>query len=373
MFSVANLFNIHNFLLGNDLEWTGFRAWHLYVNYFDYGFIKRGFIGTLFHILNVPNIIGNEFIFVKASTFISAFAMISISTLYMHSNNLLEKNKLLLMLLLFSPATMHFFAWDGNLDNFILIIFLIAFLFTKNTWIQAFLIFIGLLSHETFAFFIPILFFFNLIQNDKNISLFLFDNLPNIISALIAIILILLFGDLSMNKNEYFLSMSHKIPLIFNLLQSQGSISSDMWWSGYNEISYSVGEYLSEALSIQKLLANYVYTFPATVVCIIYPIICSVYLKKNFLHKLGLFIALMFPFFMIFLANDYYRYTSFVIFLSIIFLIKGYTHDLINNIPKKYLLCLLSLCILGPYGSSTLNRPFFVFQALIAKLFADIF
>ena len=367
MFVIANNVNIYRFFIGGDFIWGSGRGWHLFVNYFDYGFIKRGLIGTFFDLANFSNLIGNEYILIKASTFISALIMIMLAMLFLQRNDLIKNNKLLVALLLFSPATIHYFAWDGNLDNYLLIIFMATFLYMRNIWLQAFFIFIGLLIHESFAFFIPVIYFLNLVKHNGDFIKFLYVTAPMTLSTIITIFLVLEFGETSMNMNDYFVSMSTKMPQIYNEIELRGALESDLWWSGYNEISYSVSTYRGEALPVQKLFLNAFYVFPATVICLIFPLLCSIYLRRGIVYKILLFAALTFPILMILLANDYYRYTSFVMFLSIVFLFKGYQENFINKVPDKYLICLLPICFLGPYGGSNLTMPFYILSQYFEK------
>jgi hypothetical protein len=367
MFLIANNVNIYRFLIGGDLILSGSRGWHLFVNYFDYGFIKRGLIGTFFYVTNLSNLIGHEYILIQASTFISASLIVFIVILFLHQNNLIKNNWALITLLLFSPATTHFFAWGGNLDNFLMIIYLVIFLYVKNIWLQAFFIFIGLLVHEAFAFFIPAILFLTLAKHNHSFLGFIHSIVPIIFSAIAAIFLVLVFGETNMSIDEYFLSMKEKMPNIYNEVKSRGALESDLWWSGYNEISYSVNDYRSESLPVQTLLLNAIYVFPATAICIIFSLLCCIFLRREIIYKVLLFLVLTFPILMIVLANDYYRYTSFVMFISIIFLFKGYKENLINKIPDRYLICLLPICLLGPYGGSDLTRPFFILSAYFEK------
>jgi len=367
MFVIANDLNIYRFFIGGDFIWGGSRGWHLFVNYFDYGFIKRGLIGTFFDLANFSNLIGNEYILIKASTFISALIMMLVAMLFLQRHDLIKNNKPLVGLLLFSPATIHYFAWDGNLDNYLLIIFMATFLFMRNIWLQAFFIFIGLLIHESFAFFIPVIYFLNLVKHNGDFIKFLYVTAPMTLSTIITISLLLGFGETSMNMNDYFVSMSIKMPQIYNEIELRGALESDLWWSGFNEISYSVSAYRGEALPVQKLFLNAFYVFPATVICLIFPLLCSIYLRRGIVYKILLFAALTFPILMILLANDYYRYTSFVMFLSIVFLFKGYQENFINKVPDKYLICLLPICFLGPYGGSSLTMPFFILSQYFEK------
>ncbi len=371
-FMVQNHVNIYRYINNNELILTS-RVWHLYVNYLDFGFIKRGVIGTLLNITGITNLIKNEFVLMLLLNYLAATTVLIITLNYLYKNKLFEGGKILLLIFLFSPGgIIHYYYWGGNLDNFLILIFTIILLSEKNIFLIGFMTILGIFCHESFAFFIPLIM---LVSYEKYVKSFSIEKCIIYISFLsimifIAIYIVMFYGSLyNYDKYLYFEIMSQKIPITYKNVISLGELEKNLWWSGYNEISYNLNRYYKEeGLKFIQLYDNKWNVIFGTALAIYLPLIAAFYFSKNkFIYNLISFIALIFPMFMAILANDYWRYTSFTMIVSILYIYHQLKENNINKVSNRSLLLILPFCLLGPYGGSDLYAPFHLTYVIFSK------
>ena len=84
--------------------------------------------------------------------------------------------------------------------------------------------------------------------------------------------------------------------------------------------------------------------------------------------KIIIFIFLVFPILISFVATDFYRWVGMSVNLSIFFAIM-YSKIKGDFIPKKMFILLLLFSVFAPLGAAGLERPFPVHQLIIEKFF----
>lgn len=367
---IQNYVTIFRFISGQELFFDS-RVWHLYVNYFDFGFSKRALLGTLVQTFQLDIIFQNEYFLNLFLTFFTAAFLVVIVTLFVIKNGLLENDKLLFLIFLISPGTLHYFYWAGNVDNFLLIILFSVFLIAKSTLIISGLIFLGLLAHESFMFFVPIILLIQFLKStEDHLTQKIISLIPLVIAAATSAFVVVFYGSIDMQQEVYFKMMGDKIPLTYEKLLRSGELYSSLWWSGFNEITYSVAEYRNnEGMEIRAFTDNLIYVLPATLLSLYFPFIAAYHSKNQFFIKVLIFFSLSFPLLMAVLANDFWRYTSFVMIISLVFIFKQKAEGQLSYIPKYKIYSFLPFCLLGPYGASDMYAPFHMLYVLIDKIF----
>jgi hypothetical protein len=199
------------FILGLN----SYRATHWLFSYQEFGFIKRGLVGSFFEIFKykIYNSYYQIFIFSFLVFLLLVFFLIRflIKNIFFFKK---EKNILYLIIaFISSPAFIPFFASDlGRFDqiNFLFFFIILIYLLKVNNFFRLIMIssisFISILIHEAYLLFqFPLIFLFFVFNNEflnrfslKNIfyfSLFLFINL-------LGIYIVWRYGYLDFNKHQ---------------------------------------------------------------------------------------------------------------------------------------------------------------------------
>ncbi len=145
-------------------EWT---LTAYFMNYLEFGLVKRGLPGTIIHLMRQDNVIWSAILLYVVSLILLAF------TLYLFykemRNNIVNTVDyfILLLLICFSPATFSHFWYDfGRFDLFLVLVFILSFFLfhLDKMWLSGLASFVGVLVHEIYliAFFpVIILFYFH--------------------------------------------------------------------------------------------------------------------------------------------------------------------------------------------------------------------
>ncbi len=304
------------------------------LNYFDYGFLKRGLIGTLLgiRVSDVEIIRPDRLVSENFQNFINLISVMVITitiTLYLIVLNKISKEyKKILIILAISPFAFINFGYDaGRFDQFTIIYFLIFFIFLKNKNTTNFLIMISplfLFIQETNLFLLSSFIFFYVCYLNRNVYLISYLILAN----LLILFILFLYGDADYNKTNYIW------PLHAYFDTSKTFIEKILyWWKG---------------LLIFNTTIIYRHFF-----AIIIFIIFNFLLIKKFkeINKIKKFIFSIFLFYTIILivAVDHARYVSNYIFTMVLFLV---VHLSVNKnikimIPSNYYYLIL---LVGPFG-----------------------
>ncbi len=203
IFILAVLYSlaILNRWIFTDLGFLSYgRLWQLNISYSDFGFFRRGLVGTLLTESRYNSLFSNEYISALFIHIISISIMASLIAYYCFSKNI--KDFLFIIGIALSPALIIHQGYNtGNLDIFILIISIINIFFVRNYIIFSLFLFIGILIHELFIFTLPAQFFAFYLYNDSNKFKFLnAATIIPVITTISAIIVILFFGKLDISE-----------------------------------------------------------------------------------------------------------------------------------------------------------------------------
>ena len=337
------LFSI--FLIGN-LSFYEFKEFNFNVkpwirdtyllNYYDYGFLKRGLLGTILGIrISDVNILKADLIYsTEFQKFINFFSIVLISIIIVQYIALLNKIskefKKVLIILAISPFAFLNFGFDaGRFDQLGVIFFLFFFIYLKNQKINLFLSIISpffLFVQETNLFLISPFVFFYILFFKKNIYLINYLILSNIITLFI----IFLYGEANYTLDNYIWVFHAYFDPSKSFLEK-----TFFWWSGIINFETTI-------------IYRHIFAFLVFIVF-------NIYLIKKFYKNIRLrnfIISIFICYFPILLiAVDHSRYVSIYLFITILFLIVLLNEN--NNVTNfKISNIFFLIFFIGPFGVS---------------------
>ncbi len=330
------------------------------VNYSEYGFIKRGLIGTILNsVLGHFSILAIYILFYIQVVFL---LFITIYTLNQLQNRFIDFKSYIVfsLILLLSPATFSHFVYDFGRFDLILILFFILQLYlykNKMLFASSLVSCIGILTHEIYLLIFTLSMFIIFIYDrykykNKYTALFKLMTLPAL-----AALLLYFFGKYEQTLDILVSKLQTDIGMGWNNVDS-----AKVWTRSIIDIVSMA----MKSLQTPKTLINILIMSFFFLNTFIYIVIFSV---KNDIKISFLFLIPFFPLILLFLAIDHSRWFSFAtILLYIVFL-----WILFENKNKKlyhpcfgYSLYMLFLSILlGPYG---VTDTFFWIEKAIGKV-----
>jgi hypothetical protein len=359
IFALLYSFAVLNRWVFTDLGFLSYgRLWQLNISYTDFGFFRRGLVGTLLTESRINSLFSNEYISALFIHIISIFIMTSLIAYYCFSKNI--KDFLFVLGIALSPALIIHQGYNtGNLDIFILIISIINIFFVRNYIIFSLLLFIGILIHELFIFTLPAQFFAFYICNDSNkFKILNVATIIPIITTLSAILIIFFFGKLDISEEDFKSLMQTKLPNAFMM---------HILWSGYYEVSTSAG--LNLFSSIQYHFSHvkdgrFIFILPSLfyVGILIFRAVQNVHSRTEIFF---LVFVILFPLLTAFVAMDIYRWIAMSANMALLLTLKlvsktGYTHS-------KWNLLIAIFCLFAPFGAAGYERPFPMHQFILEK------
>lgn len=332
---------------------------HYYMNYFDFGFIKRGLFGTVIKLfIGTPSLNTVRFIAFITGVAICIILCYKISKL----KQVCDKRDyyILIIFMLFNSGVIYNIGYDlGRYDQLLMICCVASYYAIKKNNIYALIIIavIGVLIHEIyFIFFFPIILYTIIIHSDidrKKISLLL--------AVLFGVgILLLLYGKI---ENKTLQQIASMIPTKKYRFDYVGVI-----WkrSIIQNITYTFG-YISKynRSEIIWLIAGAIYTSFVFLILIRLAAI-------NDLDYRGYFVIIMASLPIFILAIDYSRWFSLIIINAFLYFLFTVSQKRTGKIvvPKKYSVGIISLAafgiILGPIG---VIRSFPLFDGVLNYVF----
>lgn len=360
-FLLLAMVGIFVFFLSVPEEVGIFKLTHWLFTY-EFGFIKRGLIGSIISMLNCQPSYG---FLVSCALIVNAALLIVL--LAFVSRCLSPKGNiswfLFNLLFICSSATIAHFSYDlGRFDQFGLLILLLSLIIlgqkAELKWFIVLLFMIGILIHEAFFFlffpFITMLAYY-VLRSHPNQKLFV-----TILSStmLIALTIISLYGHMTLDSKTYadILVSRSGLPLSGN-----SSVILILYRSLEENIAFSLIKYTKETLFNHiKLL---IWQFP--VFLLLLSMLHSLYFTAIRLKENNYFILMLAgtltPFLLYPLGHDFFRWISVVItniFLLILFLSKDKRYfQNIKDITARYkyliIIALIISLVIGPIGVTT--------------------
>ena len=321
IWAVGNIVSIINFkVLFTHADW---KLTQFHVNYFDYGFIRRGFIGTLFYPLFsqiINNINLQKIIIFWKETFLYFLYASGIIIFFIRkTENLTLKARLFFISsFILSPCGLIEAAYDfGRYDhfNFILFALSIYLIYLNKVNINSILLVFAALIHEGSIFYIhPLIFGLNYSRQNSRF----FKALKVILPSIIIAIVIFLLGDKPIN-----------LPPNVSL--------GDIWGSGLHPI-------FATNQSSKDIIIFSIYLFLSLI--LIFGFYISNRIKFDFL-----FLSCLTPIVLFVIAADWGRWLHYIaINVFIVLAIKINNLEKVN-IPNYFLLAMFLFGLpLGPIG-----------------------
>ncbi len=344
------LFNVSTTeMIFKDLA-MNWNATHYAINYSDFGFVKRGLVGSIYQWLDGS--------FSQESLFLFQLSFLFILLAITHSlfSQLQLNRSYVYLLFILSPAVFMQFGFDiGRFDPLLVSFFMLSIIYRRNTLLFLTFSILGILTHEIYVFaLLPASFLLYLTTKTDLVS---FKNIvvgslkaSTLYILLAFILLLILFGSYEQGY-EHILNMFAKSGLPDNYIEvhNVNNLSSLHIWTR------SILDNLAFTSQIFELKIATVYMLVIYLIILIYFAIIGVKFSQP-----KYFIILLSSLPMFFLGTDWARWLAFI-YISLFVVFITTERDKAAELSNKYLL-LFSLY--GPLGISGYLPP--VMASLIA-------
>ncbi|VVQ26643.1 hypothetical protein [Pseudomonas fluorescens] len=346
-----------------DLGFHSFgRVWQYYVSYFDYGFVRRAFFGTVLDVTGLNKAISNPYFFSYALYSIKIIILSLIVFIYVIKNKVFT-NVYGYIVVFFSPAFILQAGYlTGNQDLELTIILAIVFLYVRSWSVLLFLSIVGLLIHELYIFSFPAALLSVYIKRNKGFDIVSREVVSSIVICLIvlAVLMLTAFAGVNVPKEEFEATMAQKMGV---------AAYNHSLWSGYFEVFSSVDSNLNTGVNaLLQIPEKIKYTIIPILYALLWALSNSYYSQVDLWKKTLILLALILPISAIFVASDFYRWVGMSANLSILYAIS-YSSIKEAFIPKKVFVVLFLFSFVAPFGSANLERPFPAHQLIIEKAF----
>jgi hypothetical protein len=351
-------FGVLNRWLITDIGLASYgRIWQLYISYSDFGFVRRALVGTVLTESGINSLFKNEYHSALAIHHIAIAVLASVIAFYCTSRKI--TNPLFLVSIAFSPALIiHSGYSTGSLDVFILILAAVNILFVRSSILFSFIIVVGVVAHELFIFTVPAQFLALLIRRGKMQNV---DTVKTFAAPAVALIgsaiAITIFGTVDLPRETVEQIMRQKIPI---------AAGQHPLWSGYFEIASTAEN--NAVNSLQYLAINLRTGFIWLLIPLTYLAFLIARLwtySERPIEAAAIVISVLAPLLTALVANDYYRWVAMSanmgILLALVYAAQTGRSDSRWNIP------LLIFCLLAPFGSFPIDRPFPMHQFVLEK------
>jgi hypothetical protein len=328
------------------------RVWQLYINYFDFGFVRRGLVGTIVHSTHLSSLFANEYYFAIFVQHVAIFALAALTAVYFLRSKT-ESGALFKAVVFLSPTFILQCSYTtGSLDVFVLSIVILNILFVRNVILFSVLLALGIFVHELFAFTIPAQLAAFYIRNDLDLFSRFADTLKRlalpVAATAAAILVIVLFGQTHMPRGQYEAMMAAMIP---------HAVGKMDLWSGYFEVGSSVDDNSRSALFLGRhLLDNLIYVIiPAAYVALLVFVLSR--READVFRRVLLVAGAAAPLVAYLVASDFFRWLGLSGNLALLLLVY-YVHERGATVRRGWLVALLCFSVLAPFGGAVIQNPF---------------
>lgn len=337
------------------------RLWQYYVSYFDFGFVRRAFIGTILNETGLNDYLKNPYVFGFIFYAINILILSLIILFYCLRNNVFPSWHGYAVIF-FSPV----FIWQsgyltGAQDIYLLILAGVCTLYVTSWAFLTVFSVLGILTHELFAFMFPataLIVYFKRVGatnvDVKEISWMLTSS----ILVLSAFFLVVFFG-VDVERGQFERLMAERLGI---------AAHQHPFWSGYVELFSTPKENITRFNALGKVINNFHYAVIPIAYASILAFAVSLYIKVKLWERFLVLLVLTFPMFVTFVAADFYRWVGMSANMSLLAILVFYNEHLLV-IPKKIFLLILSFSMLAPFGAAEIERPFPAHQMVLEKVF----
>lgn len=339
------------------------RLWHYYLSYTDFGFSRRALVGTVLTGTGINRLTGDPYLF--AYLFYAAKLMLLAGLVtYWCLRHRIFRNPLWYALVFLSPAFLLQSSYvTGSQDLLLLILTTLLVLFIRNGYLLAAGAVAGVLIHELFVFLLPFILLIHVLERHHHGEppAATFAQLTAVaLPAGLTAILVVFMGDLEVARQTYDQLMAQRTP---------GSAFPTGNGSGYFEVTASMEDNLSEGT---RTLERVRQALPWPLVPLAYALLLVTTLVASLrsvgpLPRTAVALCCLMPLLVTFLAADVYRWIGMSANLTLLALLYfGSRQPLQPPRPAGWLLLLF--CLLAPFGSADISRPFPAHQLLWERL-----
>tara|TARA_Y100000589_G_scaffold275936_1_gene270266 strand:- start:350 stop:1519 length:1170 start_codon:yes stop_codon:yes gene_type:complete len=320
---------------------------YYYVNYFDLGFIKRGFVGTIFKLLNLPNYLSPSILTLSSHIFfLLCFGLIFWYFVYSSFQNWKIQQKFFFYtLFLLSPVLFIRLGYDiGRMDLICLNLSLLTLIFIQGSTfsylfkgvILSFSTSIQLLIHEaSLLLFIPLLFSIYIYKHSNLDNFKLKKLIPIFFVPLLIGFMLLKFGRYQMGADElnsYLLNISQELETSMNM-----------------ELIYTLKQNFDQGFSLLTFKSILGGSYLITTYYFFILFILFKFVRMPIFIKLSVFSPLLLSF----IAMDHTRFAAAsTVCANLVFIFSAKESKL--NCPRKFkfvtYIFILFIFFLGPWG-----------------------
>lgn len=338
------------------------RIWQLFINYPEFGFTRRALIGTLLHLTGLRALFPNEYHFAIFAQHLGIIALVAVTATYFLRSRT-EHSLLFKAVVFLSPTFILQAAYTtGSLDVFVLTLVAANVLLVRNMVVFSLLLAVGVFIHELFLFTVPA----QLLAFHMRRELDVFARpaeaarmlaLP-IATVVVSMLVIRIAGESQLPRARYEGMMETLIP--------HAAHKIDLW-SGYFEVSSSVGDNSrSASYLLRHLAAKLGYIFiPVAYVAVLAATL--VRQERAPIWKLALLVAVVAPIFVYLVATDFYRWVGLAANMAILLLIT-YVDQRNARVGAGWLWALMCFSLLAPFGGAAIENPFPAHKFLLNKV-----
>lgn len=324
------------------------RVWQLYISYADFGFLRRGLIGTLFSATGLSSLFANAYVF---AFFVHNVAIVLLAFLiarFCIRQDLTDP--LFIVGVAFSPALIiHSGYTTGSLDVFVLLLAVLNILYVRNSLLFGTILIAGILTHELFIFTLPAQFwaFYFCDNANRNLAFTPWNLFPPILAAL-AIFAVTFFGQTEVPEFEFKEVMRTRIPDAFEM---------HPLWSGYLEVGSSVETNLTAAREFFLAFRDgTIFFLLPSLLYLSFLALRIMQYVRNSGETLLLAIAIAAPLLTSLLATDFHRWVAMSANMALLVTLKLAARE--GSTTSSWNIPVALYCFLAPFGSAELARPF---------------
>lgn len=338
------------------------RVWQLYINYGDFGFVRRGLVGTILQATQLPRLFGNEYYFAIFIQHLAIVGLVALTAVHFLRSRV-EYGLLFKAVVFLSPTFILQSAYTtGSLDVFILAIVMANVLFVRNVVVFSALLALGIFVHELFLFTIPAQLTAYYIRNDCDL-LGRFKDALKTFAAPVAVAVgvlavVAIFGKTDLPKADFEAIMAGLIP------HAVGKIEL---WSGYFEVGSSVSE---NSRSVEFLAGHLWKNLGFIAVPAAYLALLTVVLvrqESQGLRRVLLIVSVLAPLPAYLVATDFHRWIGLSANMALLLLL-ALTDIYGVTLRKRWLAALLAFSLLAPFGGAVIDNPFPAHKFILNRL-----
>jgi len=334
------------------------RVWQFYISYTDVGFVRRGFLGTILTITKLNSLIKNEYTFAYC---LWAVGGIILTILFFNIIKDAQLSRAAVFGIAFSPSFLAHFGYStGSFDIILFILLCTAVLNTRRLSVTLLVTVIGILIHELFLFYVPLISAISLASKDEGPAKRNLTPVYLLAASLFVLLTLRVFGSHPMNESQYLSMMATKLPR---------AAYKHPLWSGYHELYSAASENFSESgqFGRSELSVNALLSLIPTAYATLLAFFCIKNIGKNLFLKTMFAFSIIFPLFASFVAADYLRWICMSADCSLLTMIVFVKEGSIT-IGKGFSSMLLAFCLFSPFGAARLDWPFPMQQFMFDKL-----